>query len=676
MNNAKIISNISLIIAYLLLFHIGPVCAIVNNNISIVPTPKEIDVLNKKIPLDKKIIILHRKNPTKKIKIGVDKINRKYKNLQGYPIESGDVSRLNTLKSQTIIVIGDPNKESWIKSIIGTRVTFKQETRLKNDQSYLIKYIKHDQKDIFLISAKSDMGLLYGCITFLKLMRKDENGHNYITCADIFDKPDYRFRMSGNLKHYYAYCPEKAKELIDFLLLNKINLLWSGFEIGQHKALENNSTWFSEINTYAWDRGIRIVYYARWDLGKAPVPQNGNRHYYPYKGMIGHRGRYYSWNNDDLLIKKCDRLKKIIKKINIKGLYFHTIDTGGEKNPELWSFRDLETKKRFGDDRAAADAHIIKTLYSMTKKVDKNILFSTVVYPYMPYSIQNKKTEKWLIRLSTLIPSDVYLCMREGGYNNVKKWQASISQPVLIYHDQDDRSWETSRPFITSFRLARTFLFPEKDGIYWNSRGVASGGVIGRWQDLGLAEYSWNTKAPGYGKMKNVKTTPNWKQATDQDHLKMRPFIRKATNILLGDDFKNLDLTQFNISPFLMVTIQKWVTEEDIIYQYQKSGELIKKIKDSKSLKTNEFVKTLYLYAISCRIFSKARLMIIDAEERMKKRDFLGGIQMLKKTIGHLDEGEREFATHSNKEKKYKELNYMDLKSRMMMEINLLLQKK
>ena len=629
--------------------------------VDILPTPKEYIILDKKAAITPDTIILTDIKPNKRLSIGIKKIKQKIKEVSNYSVSSGDYSLFND--NQTTIMIGINPTDARLKWLSGVSGSVKTEELDFGEQGYSIQYANEGRRNAFIIKASTDVGYLYGCVSLLQMIGKSKAGNGYISCMNIFDKPDYEYRMGGNLRYYYSYNRENARDLIDFLLMNKINLLWSGLSLEKHKQLVSDPEWFAGLNEYAWDRGIRIVYEGGWDLGKAPVPPGGNRNYYKYKGMIGHRGKFYSWNNDELLKKKTVRLKKMIRQLKVKGLFFHPIDTGGVSNPELWKYRDIETRRRFKNDRAAADAHIINALYTATKQVDADILFSTVVYPYWPAAIEDKKIEKWLVRLSGLIPSDIFLCMREGAPSHVEKWQSCFKQPVLVYHEQDDRQWETLRPFITPFRFAKSLLSYGKEGIYWNSKGVASGGVLGKWLDLGLAEYSWNTEVQGAQSIKYTSQIPYWKQVDDYMDPALLGFVERANKRLFEDESTFVDLRQYNISPFLMAKPQRWVTREYALNQSLKSEELLEKLDINIHLNKTEFYRSLRSYALACKSLSSVRLCIMDARKMENKNKYL-----LKKARNLLNDGEADFLKYVNA-KRHNELDFVKLKNSVMAEI-------
>lgn len=623
--------------------------------LNILPTPKVCEILDKTVPITANSIILHPKAMDKKVALGIEKIQEEIRKISGIGIAAND--HLTKQPHDTVISIGRP--------LPGARDQGKETPDTAYDfgeQGYAIQYTTQGGRDLFFINAGTGIGYLYGCITLCQMISADREGGARISCMNIRDKPNYRFRMAGNLRHCHYYNPKGAKAYIDFLLSQKINLIWSGLNIETHRQLETDEKWFRGINQYAWERGIRIVYTALWDLGKAPVPPGGNRNYYAYNGMVGHRGRYYSWGNDKLLKKKTDGLQDRITRINAKGLFFHPIDTGGVKNPELWGQRDEYTRKKFQNDRAAADANVINTLYKGVKDVDPQILFSTAIYPYFPNTVQSGKIRKWLSDLSGKIPSDAYLCMREGVPETVNRWQTLFQQPVLVYHEQDFRPWETLRPFITAFRFAKGLLADGKEGMYWDARSLALGSVLGRWLDLGLAEFSWNTTAPGAAVLKDTRTYPYWEQVASRETLQIRPFAERAAYRLMGKKYTDVDLTQFNISPFLMSAPPKWVDRSFIAGQQSQSSRLLDIILKKGGRHSNEFLKLLHLYAVSCDGFSGARLLIHDAGREMKKHSYSAALDMLEQALELLESTERKFIRYAGAPR-YKGLDCVKLKT-------------
>lgn len=644
-----------------------PVSSSEANQPVIIPFPKKMNLLGKDMAIDKNTLIVVGDNVHRKVKIGVEEINKKCQSLFNFSLSRIEASQISTAEPKSLIVIGNPYRETWLKDYYD-QCTIKLKNRYLGKQGYIIDFLKKGKNEIVCIFGEDPQGLLYGCISLCCLLSK-KGEKTGIVCAIIFDKPDFKYRMAGNLKFYYLFHRQNATDIIDLALKHKINMIWSGFYFEKHMALHTNRKWFRYINNYAWERGIRIIYASRWSIGKAPIPDVSRSRYYSFKGMIGHRGLLYCWNNDSLLAKKCSRITQFIKDVNPKAFYFHPIDTGGpKKNPELWKNRCAATRERFGDDRAAADAHIINTLYQTVKKADPDIIFTTVVYPYHPNTLKHKKVKKWLIRLSSLIPSDVYICIREATRINVEEWKNLSKQPNLFYHQTESRDWETRRPFITSFRFAKTFFFPQSRDIYWYLTGYPRSIV----KFLGAAEYGWNTTAPGAELLTSFEKVPSWKQATNHKPQMAAYFLPKVTEVLFGSASAEMSkVISYNLSPHLMAKPQKWIDKRYCRGQLENSRKTIKLLENARNKigTDNYFFRVIETNSLATRYLAEARLSIIEAKEYAMKLDFNKASSSKKHAKYIIDVGYKSFVDFTGGSPRFEDLDYDKLKKTILNEL-------
>lgn len=606
-------------------------------DIEIIPLPKKMSSLAGFIPVKNDLVIARTKNTERKIDIGIEEISRKLTELKNSRVTVRNINGLKDLDAN-IIYIG-LLKDTFISSLFHQR-NIKHEPL--GDEGYMIKFLKHRGKDIIVLTGETPQGTMYACITFCGLLR-NVNGMLHIRKIDVWDRPDYRYRMSGSIMSDRA----RAFQTIDFALQHKLNMVWAGYRI-DIENIDRDRIWLKKINDYAWDRGIRIVYWGYWDVGKAPVPPRAGYYYYPYGEYIGHRGLAFSWCEDGPLRKKAEYIKRFIQTTNARAIYLHSIDSGGDRDPELWSKRSRKCRERFGNDRAAADAYVINTFYRAAREASSDAMFIAVPHPYRAkFLASNQTTRKWLERLAALIPADVFLCNREGLRSDLALWGRTAKQPVFLYHEAEPRDWELKRPFISSFRFARTFYFGTRKDVYW----YVSEGIMSKVRVLGASEYSWNTGAPGSQEFQNLENPPLWAQAVVHPNEFKEYFLPRACKALFGKaDVDLCEVISYNLSPHLMVKPGTWLTES---HCRQQNENALKALATLRSLRgkigpSHEVNFQAYMsYALSTRYLTDVRLNIFKIRYLIRNSNRPAAALAAAQALETLEAGEKDFISSS-----------------------------
>jgi len=482
-----------------------------NNNISFLPAPKHITIKGKNFKIDNtwKISCME-----EKAKVATDLFNERLTELGTTKLEYGD-------SGKNLILVGTFDS---LKDIL----TKTGHTEKPPRQGYIIDSLTEKDKNIIILAGADIAGTRYACISLSMLLKKDGELLN----TEIIDWPDYKYRMSlalGSIKNI-----QYNKNIIDYAFRAKLNMIWGK---GFYESLEGkmkNYSYYREVNDYAVARGIRIVVGGGLGVGEAPYPKDmrgKSKSYYPYKteeGLLGYFGKAYSWSRDDLIDKRGEEWASFVNKTGINTLYLHSMDTGGRDNPENWLHRTPMDKERWGDDRAAADANLINRIYLKIKKNNPDAKVFYVAYPYGGSYLEYPELKKWLNSLSKKSNDEMFFCVREAIRPQMELWMKnSPGHGRLIYHNP--YPWSLGLMFSTFGRFAKTFYFDDKD-IYW----FHCGPLESLPSILCAAEYSWNTKAPGWGWLpQNHTSTPVADSAPDEI---LEDLLLRITGFLFGDD--------------------------------------------------------------------------------------------------------------------------------------------
>lgn len=448
------------------------------HDLAIVPAPKRILLTRESFPIDDTWTIVA---AVPGVAPGVAEFNRRITELGGRAVhEAGNapgnaivVGTFDTLQAY-LPRIGNPPRPPR--------------------QGYVIRFARHDGKALAVVAGSDVDGARYGCITLSMLLQPGPT----LPEASVDDWPDYKYRMGFNVRRAEL---ARVRPAIDQAFRAKLNLVWGG---GVYSTLEKmlaSAEQRREVYEYAAERGIRVVIGNYFDVGPAPYPEDMAGHSvqcYPYKpeqGLIGHRGRAFTWSRDDLIDAKGDLVARFIRETGADVFYLHSMDTGHRDNPENWTHRTPMDRERWGNDRARADANLMGRIYAKMREASPDAMLFAVAYPYGASYLQYPDIRAWLATLSDMLPEDIYFCVREDTRENMVKWKESNRHGRFVYHAPYPSSMRLM--FQTGGRYARTFYFDDRD-VYWF---LPSSDSL-HWPHVWVAaEYAWNTKAPGWGWM-------------------------------------------------------------------------------------------------------------------------------------------------------------------------------
>jgi len=477
------------------------------HGVSIVPAPKRITFTGRKIPLTPGWTLV---TDLPGVQAGLDEINRRIEELGAAPLPVAESAPGPSVVVRTL----DAGQEA--PEGIGD---------LPRRQGYVIRFQNVDGRARILVVGRDLNGARYGCVTLARLLRK---GPVWVE-AKVRDWPDFKYRMGFR---GYGKRADTVKAYLDQAFRAKINLVWAaGFGTTFEKLLETAEA-RKPLFDYARARGIRIVTGNYLDVGRAPYPADMagfSAMYYPYKteeGLIGHRGRAFTWSRDDLIDKRAELMAQYMKQTGTDAFYLHAMDTGARDNPENWGHRTPMDKARWGDDRAAADANLMGRIYARMRAENPDVLLFAVAYPYGATYLEYPDIRAWLSRLSALLPESIYFCVREGVRKDMAVWRDATRQGRFVYHAPYPSSMRLM--FHSGGRFARTFYFDDRD-VYWYLPSTDSMHLPGIWV---AAEYAWNTLAPGWGWVPSGRRGMPGIDASPPEVTKS--LLRRVTTIVFG----------------------------------------------------------------------------------------------------------------------------------------------
>lgn len=490
-----------------------------NRKLQLLPVPKKIIFTGQEIDTKELVVVIA--NKTEKGEIAANEITGRVKELSGKEIPIASEPQKN--KFNIIIENSYPNF-----------FTLKQGDSVEcansycRAQAYGIEVVENGIK----IAGNSPAGMLYAAVT-VRWLIEEKDGKTVFYPAEVTDWPDFPRRALIKFytlnKETLGYLKSRdpdifikfQKNMVDWALRYKINMVsrhtaavWHVTPFDKEKWLASKHSFFNlgeAVGKYMKQRGIGSFDSATVDFGKvekdnARPELEGCSIFRFSSGDV-----YASWAFDELHRKKAEKVAEFWKNMGYSAAFIHDFD-----NIKYWQQRDMQTREKYGDNRAKANAGIFNIYYQELKK--KGIEFMMVALPYhgynylpegiirhdnlpdIPKNRQNAETKvkeysQFIRELSKAMPEDALICLREGNKKEMLKfYDLTKEHPLFIYYQEfqpDDGCGTRFIPatiatFSTAFDPTRN-----KNDIFYYEATPGLHGIVC------ASEYAWNTKFPG-----------------------------------------------------------------------------------------------------------------------------------------------------------------------------------
>ena len=394
---------------------------------------------------------------------------------------------------------------------------------MPGDQGYIVRgFLDRDGRRCVLIGGSDDQGVLYGCYSFLQLMRRD-GGRVVAVQADISDFPDFKYRgvadlysLGASLWHGRDAFPygKWMRAYIDFLAKRKVNVIrhTPAFPIANAPEDPWAKYELAELSEYARERGVYLWTLNYWNLGTANagtglVPTRPNCGVAVGRRVGGKaRGSVGCCYGDDMLRAQADTLTAFGRRFRPRFLCFHCIDSDPYRwrgKDGWWTRRCGACRAKYGDgERLRADADLINNAFSAIKRGGADTLVEATLWPYHARIITGEweffegsgdTHKRYVEQLLARLPDDLFISLRECGRPALEAWDAATGghRKFVHYYPYDGfgywlASW--GRDFATWYTGNRD------DGI------VVTGArqVCFEVTKLISAQYAWTVQTPGY----------------------------------------------------------------------------------------------------------------------------------------------------------------------------------
>lgn len=458
-------------------------------------------------------------------KLGADEISARCAELGGrrLRVDRADRNALNGIR----VLIGRA-ESSLVDGCLKTYAAvfsgkYALSREMPGDHGYIIRrFVALDSRRCVLIAGSDEQGTLYGCYSFLQLMRRD-GGRVIAVQGDISDFPDFKYRgvadlysLGASLWHGRGDFPygKWMRAYIDFLAKRKVNVIrhTPAFPIAKTGEDPWRKYEFAELSEYARKRGVYLWTLNYWNLGTA----NAGTGLVPARADCGvavgrrvgdkARGSVGCCYGDDMLRTQAEALTAFGRRFRPRFLGFHCIDSdpcrwrgrGG-----WWTRRCEVCRAKYGDaDRWRADADLINNAFSAIKEGCEDTLVEATLWPYHARIVTGEweffegsgdAHKQYLEQLLPRIPDEVFITLRECGRPALETWDAVTRghRKFVHYYPYDGFGYWTAswgRDFATWHTGNRN------DGI------VVTGArqVCFEVAKLITAQYAWSVRTPGY----------------------------------------------------------------------------------------------------------------------------------------------------------------------------------
>jgi Glycosyl hydrolase family 20, domain 2/Concanavalin A-like lectin/glucanases superfamily len=466
--------------------------------IDIIPCPKQITVYDTSIPINDNLAILIGKSSSVRSKAAASDLRdiiREKTSIDVPVMVDGE----NT-GQKNLIVLGTSSELPRIKQYCKlARISLKDVEK----QGYAIFSSVNAGKQNIILAGKDEQGVYWAAMTLSYLIK-----NKTIRMARIIDWPDFKHRVCETLMRpmqlsFRAKTKKQKKaawELVKKGIREAARLKFNYvrcFAILHSRPhtdypLDIRAEMMRKAGAYANKRGIKL-----YIVLSTVVATEGDEKKFPQlKDCLKFKHLYVSWSDDQLIDHACDKITRMIEIIGPQQYFIHSPDV-----PYMgWNRRSENDRKRWGDDRIPAEIYLVNKVFKALKKGSPGAGFSYVSNPYGIGSLNASpgKIEQLKIieRLSPKLPKGLSLLWREGSLKSARKFrQLTKNQPQEYYIENS--SFHKNRLLGGTARTAKTYYFKNSDNDFFYDNCNTSTHPAHKPQNGILAEYAWNTQAPG-----------------------------------------------------------------------------------------------------------------------------------------------------------------------------------
>ncbi len=473
-------------------------------------TGEQIAVVSSDLPLAR-IVVSPRQ---RQAQIGAEEINDRLTSL-GSPalpvIEAEDAAALDGAEGLTIVI------SKCYGSALAEAIIDECDLDVSRDapgtQGYIIRFVNFRGHRIAFLCGSDPVGSLYAAVTFRWLLERDGD-QVLATICSVRDWPDFLWRGTGSLqqmrKSYPVYGARDTAEALkvhaDWMLRHKLNFFGDYFYGNEKVPAVANVGWMRPFNAYLRERGMIGEEYQSTNVGYDERDKDDPR----FAGMMHTRDLFFSWSDDELIRKRAREIGEFYAAAGLDCVVLHAPDGGGPLNPEMWENRSHADRERWGDDRAAADAHIFGIFYEEIRAANPRARVVFVIYPYSAFYLDweglkqhypemtreqfESAGREHFRRVSGMLPEDAHICVWLGEREYLNEFRGYYGDMPMYYWYKVASGWVDSGWLVTVHRFIPTCWYGHPDDIMASRIDRNAPNFMNR---AVACQFAWNTESAG-----------------------------------------------------------------------------------------------------------------------------------------------------------------------------------
>lgn len=486
---------------------------------NIMPEPKQMQVTGEQVPVAEgaaplaTILVSPRQ---RQAQIGAEEINDRMAFLEGPAlpvVETEDPAALSTIAGLAIVIskcYGSQLAEAIIREC---RLNITRDD--PGEQGYIIRFVNFRGHRVAFLCGSDAIGVLYAAVTFRWLLER-EGERVLATVAAVRDWPDFKWRGTGSLMQMNSSYPaagatgqarlDALKLHADWMLRHKLNF-FGDYVYGGHDVFgPEQIAWMRQFNAYLRERGMMGEEYQSTNVGYDARDKGNPR----FEAMMHTRDLYFTWSDDELLRERAAQIGRAFAEANLDTVVLHCPDGGGPINPEMWNNRGQADIERWGNDRAAADAHVFNIFYQEIRKAAPGIRVVFVIYPYNAFYLnwEGLKTyypemtreqfewagREYFKRIGPMLPEDAHICVWLGERQYMDEFRSYFGNRPMYYWYKMASGWVDSGWLITVARFMGSAFYNNPGDIMAARIDRNAPNYINR---MVACQFAWNTQSEG-----------------------------------------------------------------------------------------------------------------------------------------------------------------------------------
>jgi len=385
------------------------------------------------------------------------------------------------------------------------------------------------------LAGRDAQGLLWAAVTLRRLLQADTEGRVTLASATVSDWPDFPLRMVNPLTRYPrerseaglldalrrrpdepgryadAYAHE-TKAVLDFLVRLKLNLAWLPLggvphtldaleaAAGRRERADAFLATLRRVTDYARARGVTVCEAVPCDAGVSPGDDADPE---ASRCALHHSTkRYYCWSLDGRTRRRAEQAARLFGQAGY-GLVLLQLPDARYADANLWERRCQACRARWGEDRAAADAHLLNLWHRAFRQHAPAVSLLAVPSPADPgillqpdHPDHDRRRAYWASLHARLdAPESFALAVRESAQPAIQAFSRLVRpRPLFVLWNIDATAGDDAWCPLFSSRARHAVTFARAGSV---AGVLATATSCSPLAAAAGAQYLWNADSPG-----------------------------------------------------------------------------------------------------------------------------------------------------------------------------------